>query len=130
MKIEQIDRAALKEIDNALLPAVKMAAEELGLEVEIKGGSYDPTVGTASRKVEFSLGGAAEREFARYAPIFGLKAEDYGKEFTSRGTTYRLVELSTRRPKFPAVGERTKDGKLFKFTEQVLKQVRDLPEGD
>lgn len=124
MQIEKMNRPAVRKIAEALEKAAKEVADEMGLDVRLAGGRFDPDVGTLTERVEFSLAGAEEKEFGMNAPLFELTAEDYGKEFSSRGERYRLVGLSTRRPKYPVVGERVRDGKKFKFTESSIRAMQ------
>lgn len=121
--MEKIDKRAAGEIAAAAEEALTEVAEKFGLEVKFRGGKYDPQVGEYHPKFVFSLPGSEEREFARVAWEFGLSEDDFGTVFTSRGEEYRLKALSTRRPKYPVVGERVKDGKLYKFPEKVLEQL-------
>ena len=84
-KITTLDRAAAKQIGAALEEALQMVAEDLGLNVQIKGGRFDPEVGEFKPKVVFALDGAEEREFAVLAGSFGLKPEDYGRTVSVLG---------------------------------------------
>jgi len=118
MSVTTMDRAAAKVIDAALREAAEMVAEDLGLNVKVGGGRFDPAVGEFKPKVVFSLSGAEERAFAQVAPLFDLTAEDYGRTVTYGGKEFRLVGLSTRRPKYPVVGEAR--GKRFKLPDSVL----------
>src|SRR5262245_15280564 len=97
-KIETMDRAAINKIVPVLTLAVQSVADDLGLEVKIEGGRFDPELGTFNPKVTFSVGDRERREFAAYAPMFNLDPEaDYQAEFKDgRGQTYILVALKPR----------------------------------
>lgn len=122
-QISKIDRASVKRIAAATEEALQMVAEDLGLTLESKGGSFDPGIGTFAPKFEFKVDGADESDFARSAPLYGLSADDYGREFTSRGTQYRVTGINARAPKFPLQAERLSDGKRFKFTTSVIDRL-------
>lgn len=53
--------------------------------------------------------------FALYAPTFGLRADDFGRTFTFRSRTYKIVGCAPKSFKFPILGSRLPDGKTFKF---------------
>lgn len=122
MKIEQMDRAAAKQIGEAVEEALQMVAEDLGLEVEVRGGRFDSHVGTYAPKITFGLGGAEQRAFESIAALFEMQPEDYGAEFTANGQTYKLVGLNPRAPKYPAICE-DPSGARLRFTDHVLRQV-------
>jgi hypothetical protein len=62
---------------------------------------------------------AEENDFKFYARMYGLVPEDYGKEFSYVGETYKLVKILPKGKKYPLdiekVGGRN-SGKHFKFT--------------
>jgi len=53
--------------------------------------------------------------FALYAPTFGLLADDFGRSFTFRSRTYKIVGCAPKSFKYPILGSRLPDGKVFKF---------------
>lgn len=123
-KITSIDKSAARQISEVTEAVLKRAAEELGLEVKVSGGKYDPTVGTFAPKVEFSLSGAKEREFELMARSFGLKPEDYGATLTTRTGTYMLEGLNPRRRKYPVEAKDVVTGQMYKLPESALDQLR------
>lgn len=128
MQITTLDKPTVRKLSADLEAELKEFAEARGLSIEVKGGRFDPTVGTYAPKVEFSLEGAAEREFKLYASHFpfNLPEGSFGAKFDSpSGGTFELVGLNPRRRKYPVTGKRLDDGKLYKFPASVLDQVRD-----
>ena len=77
--------------------------------------TFDP-----GRNVTFKLTLAVKgetpevRDFELACHRYGLKSDDLGKTFISRGKTYKITGLTTRRPKFP-INVECSDGKAFKF---------------
>lgn len=79
---------------------------KVSLEMKLAGteNAEDGGLGNAADKAEFEL----------YATRFGLKPEDFGKKFVSRGYLYTITGIKPSRPKFPVSAVRS-DGKGFKF---------------
>lgn len=127
--ITTIDRKACTTISRAAEEALKAVAEQYGLTLTIKGGKFDPSVGTFSPKVEFSVGDAGRKAweasvgllYSNY-PAQWLTAEDFGATFTSQGKTYELVGINLRAPKFPINAKCLTDGKTYKLTEAGVKR--------
>lgn len=109
-------RRVAKVMEDALVGPLA----ELGLTVEFAGGKYDRT-GSYTPKVTVRANGSAEREFASVASLVGLEAEDFGREFTVRGETYRVTGVNLKAPKFPVLAERVSDGRGFKFPEPTVR---------
>jgi len=57
---------------------------------------------------------------AHILPFYGLKVEDFGKEFmAANGERFTLCAIKPRNHKLPIIGKRA-DGKRFKFHTSVL----------
>ncbi len=54
--------------------------------------------------------------FEVLAPHFGLEPSHYGRTFTTRGETFRIMAINPNRPKYPISVERVADARGFKFT--------------
>lgn len=124
MRIEVMSKAAAKDLGAAIEDALADLAEEHGLKIEMKGGRYDPQVGTYEPKITLSIDGAEEREFGLVSSAFGLKPGDYGARFDYNGSTFRLTGLSTRRPKYPVIATKLADQKRYKLPEGALDALR------
>jgi hypothetical protein len=129
--LTKIDREAARQLSMATEAALQEVAEEYGLTVALKGGTFDPAGGTYRPKVEFSMADSGERKFANECELVGytvngqwhsLKAEDYGAEFTSHGRTFTLTGVNLRAPKFP-IQAKGDDGKSYKFPEAILRTI-------
>lgn len=119
--METIGKREAKVISEAIAQALESVEQELGVKIEVGGGTFDPTVGTFKPKITVSVDGAAKNAFAQDAAYFKLTADDYEREFTSHGKTYKLVGVKPRSPKYPLIGEAA-DGRQYKFTDAILPQ--------
>lgn len=104
-KITDLNKASL----TALRPEIDAALAELGarfgLTFRAGNGSYagdhahfkleikvdDPAVQEAAAKADFDL----------MAPLFGLEASDYNREFGAGSKRYRLIGFEPKRRKWP-----------------------------
>jgi hypothetical protein len=126
--IKQFDgrtvEAILKECRDALAPI----AEKYGLTLDRKGRTYHrdslPVMFQFLVKELDEDGNAltaAAKDFQTYAPLYGLKADDLGKEFTSRGETFRISGFAPKSRKYPILGENVRTGKTYKFPLETVK---------
>jgi hypothetical protein len=116
-----IDRNTAEQIGAACKEALAEVAEKFGLTVTLRGGSFDPSVGTFSPKIVF----------AEYAAMFLLEPEDFGREFTefpTGGRTFKICGIKPRATKRPILATEVVSGKRYAFpSEFVAKQLH--PEG-
>lgn len=121
LKLSKIDRAALRVLSTAALPALREALAPFGLTVEPGRSQYS---NGATGKLQFDLTvegvDTARENFERCAQWFELKPEDYGRAFLCNGTAYTISGIDMGRPKFPISGKRASDGKGFKFPADVV----------
>jgi hypothetical protein len=126
--IKQMDKAAARFLHDEVRAALKAVAWKHGLDFKDGAGRYNPAGGSFSFKGEFTLQqiGGEDREVAEFkslCELFHLTPADYEKEFTFRGEQYRLTGFYPSSPKFAYRGKRIKDGKVYKFPSDVLKQI-------
>ncbi len=121
MTIKKINRSICKNLRANINEELKGLGEKHGLIVHAGNASYDDN--SVTIKVTLSLVGYDKDEaaFKQLCTFYNLTPEDYGREFTANGHTYRLVGINSRSPKFCFLGERP-DGKRFKFTDSILRQ--------
>ena len=129
-KITKIDKAACGVISKEAEIALQEVAQRFGLAVTIKGGKYDPSVGTYAPKIEFSVEGAQENDFAQSVKLLRsnwrktwLTADDYNLEFELKGDTYKLIGIHLNRPKYPLECQNVNTGKSVLVTEDTLMRV-------
>ena len=124
-KITEVNKETCDVITKAAMDALKGVAEPLGVTAKRGRAMYSPNDGTVEVKVTFAVADAERLTFESNARYHGLKAEDYGREFTHpTGKKFRVVGI---RP-----NARTKtilvesDGKEYTMDHEV---VRDLLDG-
>ncbi len=124
-KLTTINRATCKILRKKLNDALTDLSEEYGLTIHAGNASYDDA--RVTFKVSLTIAGhdQGKADFEQYAGLYGLKAEDHGREFSANGEAFRLVGVNLRSPKYCFAGERISDGKRFKFTETIVKQFAD-----
>jgi len=128
MKIIQFDRKTCRMLGDAVENALQKVAEEYGVSIKRKGGSFMPTNYTI--KLEASIigqgGVVLSREaenFKHYCQIYNLEPSDLDKTFTAEnGVGYKIKGLSTRSSKCPIIAESLKNGKTYKLPERMVQR--------
>ncbi len=116
--VTSINKATAKEIGAAVESALASVAEQFGLEVSVRGGTFD--AGSFKPKVEFTTANAAEEDFVTYASLYGLDACHWGAEFTSKGKRFRISGLAHRSRTYPILATEIATGKQYKFTSEGI----------
>lgn len=126
-QVTKFDSNNVKTILDECREALEAVAAKHGLKLQRKNCRYqDDELPVAFKMlvVEADADGNAmsseAKDFVRYAPSFGLKAEDLGREFTSRGNKFRITGLKPRSPKFPILACEVRTGKAFKFPLDIV----------
>jgi hypothetical protein len=110
--IEKFDTKNLNDLRPVIDEALQVL-EKYGLTASIGKITFGDTQFTAKLEVKTANNGQAE--FVKYAKLFNLKPEWFGKTFDFKGTTYEIVGLDASKRKFPVV-IRGNDGKTLGFT--------------
>ena len=127
-RLVEFDKQACRTLGNAVENALQKVAQEFGVSIKRKGGSYSST--NYVIKLEASIIGSGgvilsreAEEFKRYCGLYNLEADDLGKTFTSEdGTSYKISGLSTRSGKYPILAENLSNGKTFKLPERMVQR--------
>jgi len=121
-KITEINHPECERIRDAVDAALKETGERLGMTFRAGNMSYDPDGLSVTIKLAGSVDGEdgeavdpMVQEFKRHCDQFDLRPDHLGKEIKLEGTTFRIVGLKPRSPKFPIIGQRVSDGKRFKL---------------
>lgn len=119
MKITRFDRQNLRQFNADLEAAVRKVAEQYGVEVSVKSGSFDSetfnkgfkfvTVNPGVPKKEYLQGTAFDRTLI-------------GKSFEYNGNAYEIVDLMPSSPEFPVIGKSIR-GARYKFPAAVLSKI-------
>lgn len=118
----EFNNANIKELRGRISAALD--AEFDGSPIEITIGRISYSSDKASIKVEAHSEGtesSAKTEWDFGCSRYGLKPEDFGRQFNFRGTRYRIAGLKTSRPKYPMQVERVSDDSSFKMTQSMVR---------
>jgi hypothetical protein len=123
MKIEQMDRPAVKTLSAAIRAALDAVATEYGVNIKVGGGSFDPGAGTFKPKVEVTLDDAAERQWQQWGPMFGFAVEDFGREFTASGKQFRISGVNLKARKRPILATEVGTDRGYSFDADALLRI-------
>lgn len=103
--------------------AIKPLEEKF--KVTIKCGKITYSEDSFSAKIEAvtSEGNFEQKEFEKYAKLFGFNADDYGKTIIMQGTEYAFVGFNLSRPKFRCKIRNTRTGQEAATTEASIKEL-------
>jgi hypothetical protein len=126
--IESVDRNAVRTLLEAARKALTIVAEDHGVELLRKHCSYSSTEIPVAFKfvvVERTEDGEAidprETEFRKFAALYGLEPDDYGKMFKTFNGVYRVCGVKPRGKKYNILGESITNGKTYKFRIDTVK---------
>jgi hypothetical protein len=115
-----------KDIDAALTAV----ASKHNVRISSSRGHYSHDGLTGDLKLEFVGTGAttagapidtkAAILFKKNCELYGLKATDLGRTFSSGRDTFKITGLNPKRWKMPIDATRLSDGKGFKFSEKAI----------
>lgn len=103
--IKRFDRPILRNLQAEIEGELAALCKRHGLKVEFSGGRFDSLMWRP--KLEITLVNkdgtdlSAKQQFEEYAAMYGLKAADFGREITLRGTRYAIVGINPRKHKYP-----------------------------
>jgi hypothetical protein len=124
MTLTQLDRASVRRLTDEAERALEAVAEKYGMALKRGTGSYSLDRLTVKFDFAVTTESGAPADFAGKASRLGLPEDCYGAAFTSGGTTYTVIEINLRRPKYPVSAEGPQGGR-YKFTaDTVLRGLR------
>lgn len=121
-----MDRAQVRRIRDLAEGALSELGESENLQFKLGRASYDPN-GCATFQLQVSeiIDGEAytveKADFERYAPRYGLKASDFGKEFEVGGHWYEIVGAKPKNRTYPILGRKIGSEQIYKFRAQQVK---------
>lgn len=123
-----MDRKSLRAFNAEAMAALEKIADEHGMN--IRAGTHRFTEANATLKFELmdvSPSGEVKSPEAEAwklnAHRYGFQAEDLGGTFVSRGETYKITGLKTRRPKYPVSATKLSNGRPHKFPVEMVKNI-------
>jgi hypothetical protein len=126
--IAKFDPATCKKVAAEMMTALEAVGKKHGLIFERGSARYDADHFTMPITAKVTGGGTVEdvqrREFEKHCTLYDCKPTDYGKTFTNRGETFKIVGFDNRRPKFCIKCERVSDGSSTSFPDAVLAKIR------
>ena len=127
-KIENFSKPNCKAIGAEIEKELAALGERLGLVFHYNGGMIGETEFIAKIRCELADGEAKEAferdAFAKTCELFGLRAEDYGTEFSMRGTAYRLTGFALGRSARPLKITRLPDGNPMVCGTEIVPLIR------
>jgi len=105
--------------------AMAEVAEKYGVTVRFGNGRYNDQAATMKLEVtnKTATGEAQDKsaiDFKALAPLYGLVAEDLGREFRRGGKTFKISGLNRRAKTMPILAKCLQDGKTYKFAEDIV----------
>lgn len=125
--LTSFDRATVRQIMDECREALAPVAEKYGLVLDQKGSTYHrdalPVMLQFLIKRVDKAGNVISKEaqmFLKDCVCFGLKPDDLGREFMSRGRTFRIIGVAPRSTYYPIIVEELKSGKTFKMSAETV----------
>ncbi len=124
-----MDPNKIRVIRDAINKRLEGIEKEIGCKLRQGNATYTPSsVKIALEISEVAADGTVQTKemesFKALATLYGLKPEDLGRTFTSNGRTFKLVGLKSRASRLPFLGEEVGTGRVFKFTEATMNQLK------
>jgi len=106
-KLKQFDRATARTLSMEVEAALSAVGKRYGLNIKVSGGSFDAYQFSPKLQLKIADTGdgqsADQREFAIYAPMFGLAAKHFGATLKHRGKTYKIAGIRPKAHAYPIV---------------------------
>lgn len=128
-KIETMSKEHVTEIGHQVVEELQAYAEERGLLIERAGGSYDPGVGTFTLKLSIRLPGSEQKEWERWAELYDLPVDGFGREFSNGAERFRIAGFNPKAKRMPVIAEKLSDGRTYKFATAAVKRALTAEQG-
>ena len=118
-------RKQFEEFKNDTEQVMKALAEKYNVNIKtgkIKYADNNFTLALDVAKKEVNGQSFEQAEFAKHCYLFGLKPEDYRREFQYKERTYMLTGFSLRSPKMPIIVTCTTGGE-YKLSRDLVASV-------
>jgi hypothetical protein len=127
-KITRFDKANLMQFREEFRKAVADLEKKTGVGISLGNISFESNRFTTKLTVAILDSGESVEQvemrsnFERYAYLFGMTPQDYGKSVSSGGKLYTLVGIAPRSTKFPLIGK-SADGRFYKLPKSVANSL-------
>jgi len=117
--VKKFNKSNLPEVRAIMKVALVEVANQFGIRVEVGNCSY--TDHDATFKVKLSVldeagdSKADKSDFMAYALYRGFDAEDFGRDFTSKGRQFKITGWNSRKWKFPVTVKEIATGRTWHF---------------
>ncbi len=122
------DKPTVRATRDRLQTALDALAADLGCQIKVGSATFERDGSRCYFKVDCAVldeDGTVETkeasDFVRCAVQYGLVAEDLGREFTGRGSTFTVIGCKPKSYKYPILTRR-QDGKVFKFPADTVRR--------
>jgi hypothetical protein len=129
MKIQKIDRDALKTLRVAIDAALESVGKQYGVKLTASGKGHfggatgDITVDIATIAQDGTVVTKEVSDFKKYHELFNLKPEHLGAKFTQGRDTFEIAGLSMNAKRFPILAKNVRTGKMYKFPESSISSL-------
>jgi len=112
MKVKKIDRAMARQLGEEAEKALQKVFASYGLEV--KRGNSRFSASQVTMKFECAVPGLKSADNELHSNMLGFDRDIVGMMFCKGRSTYTIVELHLRKPKYPIIAV-TERGARYKF---------------
>lgn len=118
-----MDKRIADKLGSEIQAALDVVAKRHGLNVNVKGGTFDSTLGLFKPRIEFTEGDTEEKMYRKFAPMFGINPDSFGASFRSTSGMMTISGFNPNAGRMPILA-RGENGKTYKFpVEQVIKML-------
>lgn len=119
-KIKIFTPGSIENLQAAMIEALKPVGEGFGVSFEVSATGYRPNsvpfkVIASTLNSDGTAKNPDKEEWDKFCSAIGLEKDDFGREFTQRGRTFKITGLKLNRPKYPVNAIDVATNKGFKF---------------
>lgn len=114
--INQFDQATCRAVRTAIDAAMKQVSKDLGIEIDLMGGSFSATEFTM--KLKCNTLNSVKTPVVRQGVFGGVAV---GHQFKFRGTLFTVIEVNNDKPKYKYI-VRNERGTRYKMSAAQVEQ--------
>jgi len=125
MPLNSFDKKSLNEIQQEINATLFFIANKYGISLNVSKVRCDNGLDTqilVSGKIIANREEVEKAEFASICHMYSLIPEDYGREFFSNGTGYKIFAIKPRNRKYPILAKNVR-GTTYKFGPLTVKRA-------